>query len=180
MHRIYIAWFTWGFYSKIAMTALMVIAMGLGCWKEKAGMITGSVVTGLYVTNGIVWAACGAIWRFSKAGQIAAGDKLERDFDVTDEVWEAQLQLAQDERGIQIKNGRFMKIYLILLGWLAALLLVGMIVTSLVVCCCDPRKKAGYTQMHSGSPRSKKDEDYNFEESQPINGGNDRGQRNRH
>ena len=163
MHRIYIAWFTWGFYAKVAMTALMIISMLVGCWKEKAGMIVGSISMGLYVTNGIVWAACGALWRFSGAGLIAAGDKLERDFDVTDDVWEAQLQLAQDERGIQIKNGRFMKIYLILLAWLAGLFLVGMFVTSLIVCCCDPRKKAAYMQMHKGSPRAG-GEDYNFEE----------------
>jgi hypothetical protein len=89
MHKIYVAWFLWGFYSKIAMVVLMGITSAVYCFAEKASIIVGSISCGLYISNAIVWLSCGGVWRFSKAGVIAAGDKLDRQAGVSNEDWES-------------------------------------------------------------------------------------------
>ena len=94
MHKVYLAWFLWGFYAKCAMIVLMSITTGLYFCTEKAAVVVGSVSCGLYIANAIVWVACGGIWRFSKGGVIATGDKLERMFGTSDEDWDAQLEAA--------------------------------------------------------------------------------------
>ena len=48
----------------------------------------GFVNMGLFCSNSLVWLAFGAIWRFSKAGSVASGDKLERLYGTSDEVWD--------------------------------------------------------------------------------------------
>jgi len=87
MHKMYIAWFLWGFFTKCVFIVLIGIASGLYFCAENASMIMGSISCGLYIANSIVWLLCGGIWRFSKAGVIAAGDKLERKGGVSDDDW---------------------------------------------------------------------------------------------
>ena len=42
-------------------------------------------------------------------------------------------------QGYQIMSGRFLKIYLSVLLWLILLIVFGMAISSMVMCCCDPR-----------------------------------------
>jgi len=141
MHKVLKAWFTWGFYAKAAMLAASAIFIPMFWCHEKASVIMGSIALGLYAVNGLVWVAFGGIWRFSKAGSIAAGDKLERLFGTTDEEWELSIESATARNGYQIESGRFMKIYLLLVVWLLALAFLAVIVTALVLCCCNPSGK---------------------------------------
>ena len=59
----------------------------------------GIVSCSLYMTNGLVWLAFGAIWRFSKAGSAASGDKLERTYGTTDAQWDKQVANASEVNG---------------------------------------------------------------------------------
>lgn len=106
--------------------------------KSIAGWI-GGITCGLYMTNGIVWLVFGAIWRYSIAGQTAAGDHLVREEDISDANWEKQLEAAQKLSGFQIAGGRFLKIYLSVALWVIILVVLGMAVSSVIMCCCDPK-----------------------------------------
>ena len=46
------------------------------------------------MTNYIVWIVLGTIWRFSGPGVIAAGGKLEKPVNMTEEAWTTQLASA--------------------------------------------------------------------------------------
>lgn len=91
MHKVYLAWFLWGFYSKCALTLLLMIAAGVYMCAEKAGKLIGGLSCGLFIANFVVWISAGGIWRFSKAGVTTSGDLLERLFGITDGEWKAQL-----------------------------------------------------------------------------------------
>lgn len=99
MAGIYVTWFLWGFYAKVAIASLMVVAAGVYMAAEQAGIITAGISCGLYLSNMIVWLAAGGIWRFSKAGITASGDRLEREQGVTDEEWAAQRESARVRQG---------------------------------------------------------------------------------
>mgnify|MGYP007023081433 CR=1 FL=1 len=95
MHKVYVVWFLWGFWANVAILALNVLLMPLGFMKkERTGMILGSVFCGFYCINTFVWLAFGGIWRFSKAGVVASGDKLERLYGTTDAQWAQSLEAA--------------------------------------------------------------------------------------
>lgn len=106
--------------------------------KSVAGWI-GGITCGLYMTNGIVWLVFGAIWRYSIAGQTAAGDHLIREEGLDDANWEKQLEAAQKVSGFQIAGGRFLKIYLSVALWVIILVVLGMAASSVIMCCCDPK-----------------------------------------
>lgn len=88
MHTIYIVWFTWGFYAHLVFAVLFLATMVVGYYKNYYGWILGSCNCVLSLTNLLIWLSFGAIWRFSAAGVVAAGDKLERLFGTTDEIWQ--------------------------------------------------------------------------------------------
>ena len=68
MHKIYLAWFRWGFWSKFAMLAVALILGVLHMAKKPVAKIVGAVSVAIYMANSIIWLAFGAIWRFSLAG----------------------------------------------------------------------------------------------------------------
>ena len=142
LHKVYLAWFLWGFWAKLAFAGLIAVTFGVCFCSVQGGLILASISVGLYVINAIVWLACGGIWRFSKAGVIAAGDKLERVVGTTDEIWNAQVENAMVSSGYQINGGRFLKIYLMLSAWAIALLVIALIVMGIIMCCCAGNKEA--------------------------------------
>lgn len=94
MHQVYIIWFLWGFWAQVAFLAVSAVIVPLFWFKKSVGMVLGSISCGLYCTNTFVWLAFGGIWRFSKAGVVAAGDKLERLYGTTDSEWAKSLEAA--------------------------------------------------------------------------------------
>lgn len=152
MHKIYIAWFLWGFYAKCAMIALMGITSILHFWADKGSIVVGSISCGLYISNAIVWLSCGGIWRYSKAGVIAAGDKLERQANVTNEDWEASMEAAMVRQGYQLEGGRFIKVYMIAVAVLVGILLITLIGLT-IVHSCMPGSIAGEKGMDGDDTR---------------------------
>ena len=144
MHKVYVAWFLWGFWSQIALIIISIICFIVYRVKEGPGKIFGAVFFSLYWINTFIWLACGGIWRFSKAGIVASGDKLERMYGITDAQWNQSLDAAQATNGYQVNSGRFMKIYLMLMAWIIILFLLMSMVTFLTMCCCDPRAQKGH------------------------------------
>ena len=72
------------------------------------------VFAGLIVAgNGIFWFVLGAIWRFSNAGRVVSGDKLEKtDAQKSNEaIWEEALKDAQYEHGYQLSSGAVMRAF---------------------------------------------------------------------
>lgn len=138
MHKVYVVWFLWGFWAHVATIVLALIVIPVILKKENLRFALGSCSCCLYSVNMFVWLAFGGIWRFSKAGVIASGDKLERLYGMTDAQWTKSLEAAQASNGYQVNSGRFMKIYLMLVAWVIILFILGSVVTTLVMCCCMP------------------------------------------
>ena len=140
-HKLFSTWFLWGFWASLTYAILFMAFGGITAASPKVGSILVSTITGLFCTNSLVWLICGFVWRFSKAGSIAAGDKLEKGPGVADDVWKQQLQASSEANGFQLKGGAFMGIYLTAMLILFATIVVGFVVGCMVLCCCDPRGK---------------------------------------
>lgn len=141
MHKLFSAWFAWGFWACLTYAILFIGFGAITAAVPKVGATLVSVITGLFCTNSIVWLVCGFVWRFSKAGSIAAGDKLEKDPNVADKVWKQQLQASSENNGFQLAGGNFMYVYLTAMIILFSVITFGFVVGCMVLCCCDPRSK---------------------------------------
>ena len=93
------------------------------------------------MTNFVVWIVLGTVWRFSTAGSIASGSKLEKPVGMTDESWSEQIKTAQEQNGYQLKHGLFMQVIIVLVFTLLGVFLVGSTVGFFVLRCYDPRSK---------------------------------------
>ena len=94
MHKIYLVWFLWGFWAKLVFAALIAATVGVCYASYNGGLIVASISVGLYAVNSIVWLIVGGIWRFSKGGMTAAGDRLVRPEGASDDEWNKQLESA--------------------------------------------------------------------------------------
>ena len=141
MHKLFSAWFAWGFWASLTYAILFMASGGITAASPKVGAVLVSANTGLFCTNSIVWLICGFIWRFSKAGSIAAGDKLEPAPGTAPEIWKQQQQASSEANGYQLKGGNFMGIYLTAMLILFGLIILSFVIGCMVLCCCDPRGK---------------------------------------
>lgn len=142
MHAVFEVWFMWGFWTKITLIVLLLLGFGVyKSGKENAAKIMGFLSFGLYAAQGIVWLGLGAVWRYSKAGQVAAGDELARRTGISDELWAQQVEAAKLSNGYQVSSGRFMNIYLMLMTLVVIFTIIGFIVGCLYLAFCDPVKK---------------------------------------
>jgi len=91
---VYLAWFLWGFWAKLAFAGLIAVTVGVCYASYNGGLIVASISVGLYAVNSIVWLIVGGIWRFSKGGMTAAGDRLVRPEGASDDEWNKQLESA--------------------------------------------------------------------------------------
>jgi len=137
MNKLFRTWFTWGFWSKIYLMVTSILFGSLGKYCVNASDFLGKISCGLYMLNGFVWIVFGAIWRYSDAGSIASGDKLERPEDATDEEWNNGLEAARKTNGYQFSSGTFMHLYVVcVFGGLFLLCAAGTFVTISTTCCC--------------------------------------------
>lgn len=90
MATLFRSWFMWGFWGSIFQIALVATLIPL-CFVMKSQIpllnITGGIVQGVICCNNIAWFFLGFFWRFSRAGRVSAGEKLERPADITSEQW---------------------------------------------------------------------------------------------
>lgn len=87
MHKVYLTWFLWGFWANMILIIMGCISFLISYASENIKKVLDFISCGLYVTNGAVWIAFGTVWRFSQPGQVAAGEKLARNADVSDDAW---------------------------------------------------------------------------------------------
>jgi hypothetical protein len=149
MHKIYLAWFLWGFWAHFAFVGLILVTAGVCVSSLNAGLITISISVGLFAVNSFVWLICGGIWRFSKGGMTASGDRLLRPDGTTNDVWDAQIENAMVSYGYQIKSGRFLRIYLGLAIFAVILIVFALIVMAVIMCCCTGNKEGEETEENS-------------------------------
>ena len=69
---------------------------------------------GLMCCSTISWFLLGFLWRYSRGGRIASGDKLMKVAGVTDEEWNNSKKQIAEADGYQLNSGRFMSTYLLL------------------------------------------------------------------
>ena len=141
MHKVFTRWFKWGFYAHIIFSGVSLSILPIMIISRKAFQVLATITVTSFVISVLIWGYFGTLSRFNKGGQVASGDFLEQneDEEVTDELWEQQLEASANAYGYQLKSGRFMMIYLILLYAVVGLSIIGFIIGTLVFCFCDPR-----------------------------------------
>ncbi len=87
MGRVFRIWFSWGFWANALAIVGAVTTFILSAKNQYAAKVTMSCTSLVFLLNFFVWLAIGTVWRFSKAGTIASGDKLEREFGTSDDTW---------------------------------------------------------------------------------------------
>ena len=99
MHAIFRLWFVWGFWAHAVFTAASGAILAVMACSMTAYKILGSISFALFFTNQLVWLSFGGIWRFSRAGQVASGDQLDRLAELDDETWSAQQAASAQASG---------------------------------------------------------------------------------
>jgi len=138
MGRVFGIWFAWGFWSNVVAILGAITTFVLTSKNAYAAKVVQAVTSLGYLVNWFVWLAIGTIWRFSKAGTTASGDKLEREFGVSDDAWETQLDAARSKDGYQVSGGSFMKALIMISIVFAFVLILGMAITMIVMCLGSP------------------------------------------
>ena len=164
MAKVYQAWFAWGFWNNTIVTISSITFWLVKKYSEKAALIGNGIFGSLFCISSVVWLMFGAIWRFSKAGTIASGDRLERLNDQTDEQWTKSMKDASTQFGYQISGGRFMKIFLLIVGWAMVLGTLMSIIMCMVMACCDPREKGERPKSEYAGNRYQQQEDYTVDQ----------------
>ena len=167
MAKVYQAWFTWGFWNNTIVTITSITAWVVKKYNsEKAALVINGIFGSLFCISSVIWLMFGAIWRFSKAGTIASGDRLERLNDQTDDQWNKSLQDASKQFGYQVSGGRFMKIFLLIVGWAMILGSLMSIIMCMVMACCDPRERGERpkSEYGAGGNRYQQQEDYTVDQ----------------
>ena len=66
MHKLFVAWFVWGFWSYLMLWLLTIVTWILIKYKHDFYFGTSILTVVLTTLNTIAWLSCGLIWRFSE------------------------------------------------------------------------------------------------------------------
>ena len=122
MGHMFRTWFLWGFWAS-AFTIAFYVAAILSYIFGKEGKsfslikIIGGIIYAVTCCNTAAWFLLGFFWRFSKAGRICSGERLERP--ESGDINEF-LKSQSEADGYQIKGGKFMSVFL----WLVIVLVL--------------------------------------------------------
>ena len=81
MAHLFHSWFIWGFWGSIFTVAILATTILLHfTMVDKRDMIhiSSALCLAISVANNFIWYLMGCFWRFSKAGQVVSGDKLNK------------------------------------------------------------------------------------------------------
>ena len=81
MGHLFRSWFVWGFWGSIFTVAILGAAIPLHIFMvEKRNMIhlSSALCLAISLCNSSAWFILGLFWRFSQAGRIASGEKLNK------------------------------------------------------------------------------------------------------
>ena len=107
MGHLFRSWFVWGFWGSIFTVAILAAAIPLHIYMvEKRNMIhlSSALCLAISLCNSSAWFILGLFWRFSQAGRVAAGEKLNKSA--------ADWLTASKALGYQINGGKFMSVYI--------------------------------------------------------------------
>ena len=148
MAHLFRSWFLWGFWSHIVglVVQLVFVPMFFLCRVSSAAPhLTYMVLQGANCCNLAAWFLMGFFWRFSRAGRIVSGEKIER-AGLQGEEWQQKLREAQEANGYQIRGGRFMSVFVwLILGGLFVAIAAGSIAA--VVMCMDSEGQREYEKL---------------------------------
>mmetsp|Transcript_43837 Transcript_43837/g.58103 ORF Transcript_43837/g.58103 Transcript_43837/m.58103 type:complete len:172 (+) Transcript_43837:251-766(+) len=99
--RLFRSWFVWGFWSHILFLVIQIIFLPLFLVQTTTQTIYKviySLLTGVKCCNFVAWFLMGFFWRFSRAGRIASGEKIQRG-DLSDDDWTKRLDEVRDADG---------------------------------------------------------------------------------
>ena len=133
MAHMFRTWFLWGFWASAFSIAFYVSAILLYIFGKKhlsTIKLIGGVVYAMTLCNTAAWFLLGFFWRFSKAGRISAGERIERPAGITDgQALEDFLKSQSDADGYQLNGGKFISVFL----WLViGLFLTGVALSSII------------------------------------------------
>ena len=139
MAKLFRTWFMWGFWGCILQLILLTVVVPLYfLCKTNLGVIevVYGVAQALLCCSNVAWYILGFFWRFSRAGRVAAGEKMVRLASLTDEQWSLQRDSAAEVDGYQLRGGAFMATYLwiVLIVFLLAIV-AGSVIS--IICCCQ-------------------------------------------
>ncbi len=115
MAHLFRAWFTWGFWGSIIQILVIAVFVPLFCLYKNSYKVSQTVfmvMQGLSCCSTFMWFVLGFFWRFSKGGRVAAGDKLERIANTSDDDRQEEREKASLADGYQLKGGKFMSAFL--------------------------------------------------------------------
>ena len=81
MGHLFRSWFVWGFWGSIFTVFILAAAIPLHIYMvEKRNIIHMGSVLSLSISfcNSFAWFILGLFWRFSTAGRVASGEKLNK------------------------------------------------------------------------------------------------------
>ena len=102
MAHLFRTWFLWGFWGCIFQVCILATVIPLCfCLKSQLNVlnIVGGVFEAISCCSSVAWFILGFFWRFSRAGRVASGEKLDRQAGLSDDEWKSQLQNAVDSDG---------------------------------------------------------------------------------
>ena len=89
MHAVFIFWFNWGFWAKIALLDSHIIGVVIYYGHNFTGKLLITLAYCTYAVNGIAWLITGHIWRYSEVARIASGDAFKtRPIGKSNEAWQ--------------------------------------------------------------------------------------------
>mmetsp|Transcript_34 Transcript_34/g.57 ORF Transcript_34/g.57 Transcript_34/m.57 type:complete len:172 (+) Transcript_34:284-799(+) len=99
--RLFRSWFVWGFWSHILFLVIQIVFVPLFLVQtttQTMYKVIYSLLTGVKCCNFVAWFLMGFFWRFSRAGRIASGEKIQRG-DLSDDDWAKRLDEVRDADG---------------------------------------------------------------------------------
>lgn len=89
MGHLFRTWFLWGFWGSVFQVCILATLIPLCLFVKQIKLFNVIALTlqGVVFVNNVAWFLLGFFWRFSRAGRVASGEKLERDGNITDEAW---------------------------------------------------------------------------------------------
>ena len=91
MHKVYLAWFRWGFWNNLVLMIVLAATITVGVYISAVLKFLVPATAGLFFCSTLVWIILGFVWRYTTGGSIAAGDWLTQDEGQSDEDFKAEI-----------------------------------------------------------------------------------------
>ena len=140
MHTVYTSWFFWGFWAHVVFAGSIMGSFVVMEWNPYAFKLIVISFCSIFALNQTIWLFIGYTARFSKIGQVASGELLEKPIETTNQKWALQLQASANAYGYQFKSALFMKVYCLIMTVVASLSIIIFMVGTLIFCLCNPLK----------------------------------------